>query len=510
MAERPTTGSVEERTAALQVADKRIRGLIPYGVESRDLGGWTEVIEPTAFRNVKLDELRAVVDHAGVPLGRYPLTLDVEDRADGLHWSLDPPRSREDVIEAIERGDMRAGSWRMVVARDRWDGDVRHVEAIAELKDVTIVGAQDPAYGDAALVEYRTSNGGERRQGGAEMGSEETGASTVEIENATETEDRTEVEENTEQGTTEREQGSLHVEQRTSSPRRGLADEFRAAGFPGEVAEIPWEAYEERAVTWSPSINLLNQVDRQGSALPVDRRYAWTALPREPVDSGTTSVLVLVHMGQEAATGVVRPIDAVTPKAEVTSTVSLQTIPLSGVAAVESGIPNVVMEQPAINGIIETDLRSTVNEGLDGLVVATFAASDNQAPGSDPLPTSIRKAMTLLMADGYNPDTVILDPASAEALDVLVSGIDGGDADYVFGAGNFASDLFNLRKIIAKSIPTPVVLDARAYGRVHASPARLARFEENDGKTNTSLVRLELHAACGVERRDAAVRIAAS
>ena len=50
---RPTAGDVEERTATVEVADKRIRGLIPYGVESRDLGGWTEIIEPTAFRDAR-------------------------------------------------------------------------------------------------------------------------------------------------------------------------------------------------------------------------------------------------------------------------------------------------------------------------------------------------------------------------------------------------------------------------------------------------------------------------
>jgi phage head maturation protease len=124
---RPQAGDVERRTTGVEVEGKKVRGIVPYNVESRDLGGWTEIIEPTAFREVRLDDLRAVIDHAGVPLGRYPATLDVEDRSDGLHWSLDPPRSRADVVEAIERGDMRAGSWRMVVARDRWVGDVRHV-----------------------------------------------------------------------------------------------------------------------------------------------------------------------------------------------------------------------------------------------------------------------------------------------------------------------------------------------------------------------------------------------
>src|SRR5689334_2046778 len=77
---RPTAGSVEERTATLEAESRRIRGVIPYGVESRDLGGWTEVIEPAAFRDTQLDQLRAVIDHRGVPLGRYPATLEVEDR----------------------------------------------------------------------------------------------------------------------------------------------------------------------------------------------------------------------------------------------------------------------------------------------------------------------------------------------------------------------------------------------------------------------------------------------
>ena len=88
-----------------------------------------------------------------MPLGRYPTTLELEDRDDGLHWSVSPPESRADVREAVERGDLRAGSWRMVVARDEWRGDVRHIHEIAELRDVAIVTA--PAY-PAAAVEYRT------------------------------------------------------------------------------------------------------------------------------------------------------------------------------------------------------------------------------------------------------------------------------------------------------------------------------------------------------------------
>lgn len=154
--DRPAAGQVEERTAeGVAVDGRKIRGLIPYSIESRDMGGWKERIEPTAFRNTDLSELRCVIDHKGVPLARYPRTLDVEDSPEGLKWSVDPPKSRQDVVEAVERGDMRAGSWRMVVAKDRWDGDTRHVEEISELLDVTLVGAEEPAY-PAAAVEYRS------------------------------------------------------------------------------------------------------------------------------------------------------------------------------------------------------------------------------------------------------------------------------------------------------------------------------------------------------------------
>ena len=110
--DRPTAGKVEERTAALEVATegRKIRGLVPYGVESRDLGGWTEVIDAGALRSTNLDELVARVDHAGVPIGRHPATLELEDRSDGLAWAVTPPQSRADLIEAVERGDLRSGS----------------------------------------------------------------------------------------------------------------------------------------------------------------------------------------------------------------------------------------------------------------------------------------------------------------------------------------------------------------------------------------------------------------
>jgi len=148
---RPVAGQVEERTLEVTLEGRRIRSRVPFGVESRDLGGFREVIEPHALRDADMGDLVATVEHAGLPLARYPGTLQV-DRSDGS-WSFEPPQSRPDVAEAVERGDLRASSFRMIVGRDRWVGDVRHVEAIKALRDVSLVAL--PAY-PAAAVEYRS------------------------------------------------------------------------------------------------------------------------------------------------------------------------------------------------------------------------------------------------------------------------------------------------------------------------------------------------------------------
>ena len=143
----------------------------------------------------------------------------------------------------------------------------------------------------------------------------------------------------------------------------------------------------------------------------------------------------------------------------------------------EDDTPNVLLEQDNIESIVEVDLRLAIDGGLDQLVKTAVDASSNQAPSTDPLPTSVRKAMTTIQAAGYNPDTLLLTPAAAETLDTLVSGISGATADHVFGPGNPAGQLFGLQARVSKVIAAPVVVDSRAFGKVYVSPATLARFE---------------------------------
>ena len=68
-------------------------------------------------------------------------------------------------------------------------------------------------------------------------------------------------------------------------------------------------------------------------------------------------------------------IDATSTKPEVSSTLDLVTLAMKQVAGVQTGVPNVYLEQPQIETVIENDLRLSVYDGLDELVRAAIASS---------------------------------------------------------------------------------------------------------------------------------------
>ena len=504
MSERPKKGEVETRHNEVATEGRRIRGLIPFNTESRDMGGWKETISPTALRNADLSELIARVDHTGVPIGRFPKTLDVSEERDGLHWSVTPPKSRQDLLEAIERGDLQAGSWQMIVAKDRWEGDTRHVEQIAELRDVSVVSS--PAY-EAAAVEYRS-----RPTTTAPDAEQEKSNDMSETKNEEQAEGRSE--EKTEErkapdvAVKNEPEPALRVEDRQVAAPMGAYEAFKANGFPSEQATI--EFGEFRGASFGGTITTLNQVRQDGGELGYDRRWAWPAFPQQSVTAGATSVQVFKQDSRTipAGTSVIRDIDATSTKPEVSTAGTVTTVPLRQVAAVETNIPNILLEQDSIETIVEVDLRLAIDGGLDQLIKTAVDASGFQAPSTDPLPTSVRKAITTIQGNGYSPDTLLLTPSASETLDTLTRGT--VTSDYVWGAGLPAGQLFGLNARVSKVIAAPVVVDSRAFGKLYTSPATLARFEVDAGATNRSNVRLELHAAFDTERQNAAVRIAGS
>jgi hypothetical protein len=310
--------------------------------------------------------------------------------------------------------------------------------------------------------------------------------------------------------------GGLQVEDRAAASepaRRGLADEFRSRGFPGETASLPWDEFEARAVTWTGSVDNINKLRTQAGPFGSDERYAWPAFARVGVDAGVTSVDVMTQTARSLATAanVVRAIDAVSAKPETGSTLTIVTTALKQVATIQTNIPNVYLEQQAFNTTIENDLRLAINDGLDKLILDAVATSGFQAPGTDVLLVSIRKAMTTIQGSGYNPDTLLLPPASMEALDTLRATATAGEQYFVFAPAQLAPrNIFGLAVRVSKTVPAPTVVDSTALGKLYASPVTLARFEADAGTTNRSNVRMELNAVFGVERTAAAVRIAAA
>lgn len=140
-----------------------IRGMAArYGVRSVDLGGFTEEIRPGAFDGVMQSEGRNVVGlynhEQNYVLGTERAgTLRLVGTNDGLGYEIDPPASRQDVVELIQRGDVWGSSFAFTVERDgdEWTTDedgrhLRYIRAIGGLYDVGPV--LTPAYRDTSVA----------------------------------------------------------------------------------------------------------------------------------------------------------------------------------------------------------------------------------------------------------------------------------------------------------------------------------------------------------------------
>jgi hypothetical protein len=89
---------------------------------------------------------------------------------------------------------------------------------------------------------------------------------------------------------------------------------------------------------------------------------------------------------------VVRPLDSVTTKPEAATVTELVTTNLSQVAAVESNVPNILGEQIAFRSMVEQDLRLSISEGYDGLVLNGIAGAGTLTFGTADVLTAVRKS----------------------------------------------------------------------------------------------------------------------
>jgi hypothetical protein len=98
------------------------------------------------------------------------------------------------------------------------------------------------------------------------------------------------------------------------------------------------------------------------------------------------------------------------------------------------------------------------------------AGSGFQAPGTDPLIVSVRKAITALQAAGYRPDAMLLTPAAAEALEGLVTRL--RPTGLRLRSRAVLRAIFGQTKRASKAIAAPAVLDSRLLGRLYSSHGR--------------------------------------
>jgi hypothetical protein len=210
------------------------------------------------------------------------------------------------------RGDVDGASFRFDVGADTWNGDTRTINQVKQLVDVSL--ATHPAY-PAASIELRTRPTKEEEMADTST-TEKADEAVVEPE-----------------GETRTSRGTLRVvdNDQGGAESRTLYGKFKQAGWTpgGSRTEIAWleyeQASEQRALTWTGSVDTGNQ--RLGVAGPFgyDMRWAWPAFNREAIDAGTTSVSVLTQTARTlpTAANVVRAIDAVTNKPESASTVTM-------------------------------------------------------------------------------------------------------------------------------------------------------------------------------------------
>jgi HK97 family phage prohead protease len=133
---------------------------IVFNSESRDLGGFTEVVKENALdkaleRNTDVLALYGH-DYQNV-LGRQSAnTLQLEKDERGIKFTLDLPNTQlgRDVYTLVERGDLKGNSFGFTVEKDSWDkkGDkvIRTIEQVRDLFEISIVSL--PAYEATELV----------------------------------------------------------------------------------------------------------------------------------------------------------------------------------------------------------------------------------------------------------------------------------------------------------------------------------------------------------------------
>lgn len=132
-----------------------------FNKESNDLGGFTEVIEPTALENVlEKSDILCLLNHnedrgvlARSQYGKGSLSLEIDNT--GLKYRFEAPNTAlgDELLEGLKRGDISTSSFAFTIEKDTWtkkDGKyLRTINKFKQLFDVSPV--YRPAYNDTSV-----------------------------------------------------------------------------------------------------------------------------------------------------------------------------------------------------------------------------------------------------------------------------------------------------------------------------------------------------------------------
>ena len=139
---------------------------IVFNTESRDLGGFTETIEPSALEGVlEMSDILCLLNHnedkgvlARCNKGVGSLELEIDDK--GLKYRFEAPHTTlgDELLEGLKRGDISASSFAFVVGEDKWTkrGDGTYLRSIGKIKEMFDVSPVYRAAYDSTSVKADT------------------------------------------------------------------------------------------------------------------------------------------------------------------------------------------------------------------------------------------------------------------------------------------------------------------------------------------------------------------
>ena len=294
-----------------------------------------------------------------------------------------------------------------------------------------------------------------------------------------------------------------------------FGDAVFKAGFSLKVQPqvvVPLVSALQKAPTW-PSVDGWNTLRPTVVPMGTDRRWLYPNLVSQSVGAEAA----VSDFRQSARTLVGSPerdLDAVSTKANVSTTLSLVTENLSQFAVTVDEIPNAVLESiSTARDWLNSEMAFQVQKALDSHCFSQMVASSPPFGnvGADTI-TRVRNAIAAMRAEGANPDLLVMNATDAAALDLSTS---GASTPYLFAvrAPGGASPLFGLRLVertSATGAEPAYVIDSNMLGQLYLGTMRIDADPFSGFSENLTTLRCEVKALFHVRNAKGARRIAAT